>query len=209
MEPRRRTPRWYCAFTRLLFGAASLTGILLILVPVPAAARDDAYRINAGDDLDVFVWGEERMQRPVRVLPDGTFSFPLAGTISAEAHTPDEVAKAIRERIKDKYRGAVPDVTVAVRDTAGMRFYVVGKVRTPGSFAIGRSVNVVQALSLAGGPAEFADVGNAVIIRQSENGQTVDSVNLSEVLKGGRSLKPGPQAKALPLLRTGDVLVVP
>lgn len=185
----------------------------LAAAPLSAAdtgpAKIAEYRINAGDDLEVFVWGEERMQRPVRVLPDGSFAFPLAGIIPAEGHTSREIAELIRDRIKDQYRTVVPDVTVAVRDPAGMRFYVVGKVRSPGSFPIGRSVNVVQALSLAGGTAEFADVGNAVILRQTPSGQTVDRVNLADILKGGKSLSAGPQQSPLPLLRTGDVLVIP
>lgn len=200
---------------RFLVGIATLVSAALpILAPATAQSNSGTskvaeYRINAGDELEVFVWGEERMQRPVRVLPDGSFAFPLAGIIPAEGHTSREIADLIRDRIKGQYRTVVPDVTVAVRDPAGMRFYVVGKVRSPGSFPIGRTVNVVQALSLAGGTAEFADVGNAVILRQTANGQTVDRVNLADILKGGRSLSEGRQRSPLPLMATGDVLVIP
>jgi polysaccharide export outer membrane protein len=183
---------------------------LAAMQPVALMAQTPGeYRVNAGDELEVFVWGEERLQRPVRVLPDGTFAFPLAGTIVAAGKTAPEIASAISERIKDNYRKVVPDVTVAVRDTSGSRFYVVGKVRTPGGYAIGRTVNVVQALSLAGGTAEFADVDNAVILRQTPTGQSVERVRLSEVLKGSRSLSNGPQASPLPTLGSGDVLVIP
>lgn len=174
-----------------------------------AAQTPSEYRVNPGDELEVFVWGEERMQRPVRVLPDGSFAFPLAGTIAAAGKTAPQIAADIGEKIKGNYRKAVPDVTVAVRDTAGARFYVVGKVRTPGGYAIGRTVNVVQALSLAGGTAEFADVDNAVILRQTPSGQSVERVRLAEVLKGSRGLDNGPQAKPLPVLGSGDVLVIP
>lgn len=182
----------------------------VVMQPVALEAQTPGeYRINPGDELEVFVWGEERLQRPVRVLPDGTFAFPLAGTIMAAGKTGPEIASAISERIKDNYRKAVPDVTVAVRDTAGSRFYVVGKVRAPGGYAIGRTVNVIQALSLAGGTAEFADVDNAVILRQTPTGQSVERVRLSEVLKGSKSLSNGPQASPLPTLGSGDVLVIP
>ncbi len=189
--------------------AALGAALVAIAAPVAAAAQAEGeYRINAGDELEVFVWGEERLQRPVRVLPDGSFAFPLAGTIVAAGRTAPEIASDIGARIKGKYK-AMPDITVAVRDTAGARFYVVGKVRTPGGYAIGRTVNVVQALSLAGGTAEFADVDNAVILRQTPAGQSVERVRLAEVLKGGRSLANGPQANPLPTLGSGDVLVIP
>ena len=171
---------------------------------IAGAVQQSQYLVNAGDDLDIFVWGEERMQRVVRVQPDGTFSFPLAGTIQARDRNVTDIAAEIRERITVNYRSSVPDVTVSVRDAIGMRFYVVGKVRTPGSYTSGTSVNILQALSMAGGTAEFADIKNAVIL-----GQVVEPVKLSSVLKGGRAMDAGVLSNALPMLLSGDVLVIP
>lgn len=175
----------------------------------PIVSPQSGYRINAGDDLDISVWGEEKMTRITRVLPDGTISVPLAGTITAAAKTVEEVSDEIRQRIAPNYRTSPPEVTVAVRDATGMRFYVVGKVRTPGSFSTGRAVDSLQALSMAGGLADFADVKNAVILRHTANGQVVEPVRLATVLKGHRRLKPGELAEPLPMLRSGDVLVIP
>jgi polysaccharide export outer membrane protein len=167
------------------------------------------YRLNAGDVLDVFVWGEEHLQREARILPDGTFAFPLAGTIQAEGKTARQVSAEIQSRIQGYFRTATPEVTVSVKDTAGMRFYVIGKVRSPGSYSIGRSVNALQALSLAGGPAEFANVDQAVILHETPHGQSVEPVHLSDVLKGGKGVDAGEQARPIPVLRSGDVLVIP
>lgn len=167
------------------------------------------YRINVGDELDVLVWGDERMQRAVRVQPDGTFSFPLAGVVMAAGIAPRDVSLEIQRRLADKYRNGPPDVTVTVRDPEGMRFFVLGKVRTPGSYAAGGSVNIVQALSMAGGLAEFADVKKAIILRRTSEGQVVERVKLAQVLKGSGGLRPGALADPLPVLRSGDVLVIP
>ena len=90
-----------------------------------------------------------------------------------------------------------------------MRFYVMGKVRTPGGFSSGKAVNVIQALSMAGGLAEFADVKNAIILRHTAQGQTVERVRLSALLKGARGIDPGRLAAPLPLLEAGDVLLIP
>lgn len=174
--------------------------------PVDALAE---YRLNAGDVLDIFVWGEERMQREVRILPDGTVAFPLAGTVQAEGKTAREVGTDIQTRIQSYFRSGTPEVTVSVKDTAGMRFYVTGKVRAPGSYSAGRALNALQALTLAGGPAEFADIANAIILRQTATGQIVERVSLTNVLKGGRRLDAGEQANPIPMLRSGDVLVIP
>lgn len=178
-------------------------------VSLPSSAPVSRYNVNAGDDLDIFVWGEERMQRAVRVQPDGTFTFPLAGTIKARDRTVADIAAEIRERISHNYRSAPPDVSVTVREALGMRIYVVGKVRTPGSYTSGTSVNILQALSMAGGTAEFADIKNAVILRQTPTGQIVEPVKLSSVLKGGRAMEAGVLSNALPMLLSGDVLVIP
>lgn len=189
--------------------------LALIFGQAPALAQQQAleipseYRLNAGDVLEIFIWSEERMQREVRVLPDGTFAFPLAGTILAEGKTPRQVGAEIQSRIQKLFRGGTPEVTVQVKDTSGMRFYVIGKVRSPGSYSIGRTVNALQALTLAGGPAEFANVGQAIILRESRTGQTVERVSLTEVLKGARGLGAGEQPQPIPILRSGDVLVIP
>lgn len=213
-----------CMLSRVLGGSTvrlrAIAGILALLsfAPPPAMAQDAAgsaggssprYTVNAGDELDVFVWGEERMQRQVLVQPDGTFAFPLAGTIKASGRNVSDIAVELRERISLNYRAAPPDVTVSLRGATGMRFYVLGKVRTPGSFTSGTAPNVLQALSMAGGAAEFADVRHAVILRQTQQGQTVEPVQLQKLLKGGRSLDAGTLAKPLPTLSSGDVLVVP
>ncbi len=193
-------------------GTAPVAGTAAASASVPpglTVTNGQRYTVNAGDELDVFVWGEERMQRAVLVQPDGTFAFPLAGTIRASGRNVSDIAGEIRERISLNYRGAVPDVTVSVRQATGMRFYVVGKVRTPGSFSSGTAPNILQALSMAGGTADFADVRNAVILRQTPHGEVVEPVALNKLLKGRRALEAGTLAKPLPTLSSGDVLVIP
>lgn len=205
------------AIVRAGFGAIACAGLAFqapaIAQPAADVAADSSpqsqYKVNTGDELDIFVWGEERMQRAVRVQPDGTFSFPLAGTVQATGRNVTDIAAEIRERISVNYRSSVPDVTVSVREATGMRFYVVGKVRTPGSYTSGNPVNILQALSVAGGAAEFADIKNAVILRQTPNGQVVEPVQLSTILKGGRAMNAGVLSSPLPMLLSGDVLVIP
>ncbi len=205
-----RAARLFCVgAVALMFGVGSASQAFGQASTDARGVIDAEYRVNAGDELDIFVWGEERMQRAVRVLPDGTFAFPLAGTITASNRTAREISSDLRERIAKNYRNAPPDVTVSVRDTSGMRFYVLGKVRTPGSYTSVRQVNVLQALSVAGGLAEFANIKKAVILRQTPNGQVVEHLRISGILKGGSGLESADLLDALPVLKSGDVLVIP
>jgi len=195
-----------CSATAGLAGPSAATCSTMDMAPATAL---DRYSVIAGDQLDIFVWGEESMQRQVRVQPDGTFAFPLAGTVRASGRNVTEISDEIRERIAVNYRSEPPDVTVTVRDAMGIRFYVIGKVNAPGSFTSGTPLNILQALSMAGGTAEFADVDDAVILRQTPTGQIVEPVELKKLLRGGRSLESGALSEPLPTLATGDVLVIP
>jgi len=194
--------------------SAFLSAILLLVAQsAPALAQQTssnipgpAYRINPGDELDVMVWGEDRLQRTVTVLPDGTFAFPLAGQILAAGMLPSQLEKVISLGLQSQYRGEVPRVTVSVKTPSGYQFSVIGKVKGPGTFTPGRYVNALEALSIAGGPTEFAQTGNVRIIRKSGQRLVTLPVRLSDVLKGNSS-SIGPND--IPFIESGDTLVVP
>ena len=101
-------------------------------VPPPVTSSASPYRINAGDELEVLVWGDERLQRSVLVLPDGTFAFPLVGQVNAAGRLPSEIERIITAGLQPQYKGPVPQVTVSVKKPSGYQFSVIGKVRSPG-----------------------------------------------------------------------------
>ena len=173
-------------------------------VSAPASLRP--YRINPGDDIEIYVWGEERLQRIVRVLPDGTFSFPLVGQVDALNKLPHEIETAIATGLKSQYRDNVPQVTVSVKAAAGLQFTVAGKVKGPGAFTPGRYVNVLEALMMAGGPADFADVGGVTILRKTGGHMSAIKVRLTDLLKGNPSQR---DLSGLPQLESGDTVIVP
>lgn len=165
-----------------------------------------AYRINPGDELDILVWGDERLQRSVRVLPDGTFAFPLVGQVVAAGRLPSELERVITLGLQPQYRGQVPQVTVSVKNPSGFQFSVIGKVKGPGTFTPGRYVNALEALSIAGGPTEFADLNNIRIVRKVGAGLTTIRIGLADAIKGnGARLTPAEN----PQILSGDTLVIP
>ena len=188
----------------------AMSGILFLTMltssPVVAQAAPGAYRINPGDEIEVLVWGDERLQRTVRVLPDGTFAFPLVGQVAAAGKLPGDIEKVISAGLKAQYRGEVPSVTVSVKNPSGFQFSVIGKVKNPGAFTPGRYVNALEALSIAGGPSEFAQTGNIRIIRKVGNQLQVIPVRIVSVLRGDTSRL---NEQDIPLIESGDTLVVP
>jgi polysaccharide biosynthesis/export protein len=174
----------------------------------PKMGTEATYKISAGDALDIYVWGDERLQRSMSVLPDGTFAFPLAGTISAAGRTPTQVEAELSRLLAPQYKGVAPQVTVSVKTPSGMQVSVIGKVRSPGTFSPIRYVSALDALTLAGGPTEFADVNGIVVLRKVNGKSEVLRTRLGAVLKG----RPGEAdlgGTGNPQLMAGDTVVVP
>src|SRR5262245_15663781 len=165
--------------------------------PVDKAAE---YRLHAGDRITISVWKELDLQRKVMIRPDGRFSFPLTGEVQAAGRTPDEVRIEIENSLKKFIPEAV--VTVIVEEFNGNRVYVIGQVTKPGMYVMNPSLNVLQALSLAGGSTRFAKLDNISIIRGSGPAQKTLPFPYSQVVDG----------KALQqniTLERGDVVVLP
>src|SRR5215470_14263633 len=124
----------------------------------------ETYRLQPGDVLEISVWKEQDLQREVLIRPDGSFTFPLAGEVDARGKSVETVRAILVERLK-KYV-PTPVVTVAVKQIGGNRIYVVGKVIHAGDFPLSNSLDVMQAISLAGGTTPYAAVNNIVILRR-------------------------------------------
>lgn len=190
----------------------TLPGTVALAQPVApmvgSAPRATEYRINPGDELEIYVWGEERLQRKVKVLPDGTIAFPLVGQIIAQGFLPNELEASISNGLKGQYRGQVPQVTVSVASPAGLQFSVMGRVKSPGTFTPGRYVNILEALSLAGGPAEFANLDNILIIRKVGDQLRTMRVAVAPLFKSGSDAERIARTN-ITRLETGDTVIVP
>lgn len=165
-----------------------------------AAPALPPYTINAGDLLQVSVWKEPDLQVEALVRPDGGLSLPLIGDVAAAGKTVEAVRQEIAKRI-DTY---VPDavVTVALKQLSGDKIYVLGKVNRPGEYGINRYVDVMQALSIAGGTTTFADLDDIVILRRNGDGQRALEFKYSQVSRGKH-------LEQNIILQSGDVVVVP
>ena len=165
-----------------------------------AAPPPTAYVIGPEDGLDISVWKDDTLKTSSVVRPDGGISFPLAGEVMAAGRT----AEQLREDIKKRLERYIPDavVTVAVVHIASYRIYVLGRVNKPGDFAVGRDVDVLQALTLAGGLTPFAHENDIRVVRKIDGRTTTIPFRYADVLKDGDL------AQNI-TLRSGDVLLVP
>ncbi len=183
--------------------AASAMGLSFAFSPWSQAQETEgpaSYRVQPGDVLLISVWKEEDLEREVLVRPDGGLSFPLVGDLIAKGKSVDvlraEIAKRISRYIPD------PVVTVEARQILGNQVYVIGKVSQPGAFVMTRALDVMQALSMAGGATPFASPNDIKILRREKGQQTAIRFRYGDVERG-RKLEQNI------ILRSGDIVVVP
>ncbi len=191
------------AASLMLFALAYFTSSLSVLAAAESNAdykKGTEYRIGPEDVLEISVWKEEALQREVLVRPDGGISFPLAGDLLAAGKTVRELQAEITEKIR-KYIPE-PVVTVSVATVAGYRVYVLGQVNNPGQFVVGRYVDVMQALTLAGGLTPYAS-GNKIKILRRENDKEIVLPFKYSAVKKGKALEQNI------MLKRDDVVVVP
>ncbi len=195
----RRPRRWWERSAALALVVMVVTGTTLAAEPTPTK-DSPPYRISPEDVLEISVWGEEDLQRQVVVRPDGGVSFPLAGNVQAAGKTTEELEAAITERLQTYIPDAV--VTASVQELNGLRIYVSGNVESPGQYTVGRYVDVLQAITLAGGLTPFADAGDIRILRREDGREQVYHFNYRDVQRG-RNLEQNI------LLQPDDVVMVP
>jgi polysaccharide export outer membrane protein len=166
------------------------------------------YHIGRGDVLDIMVWehpefsagggsGDDSSSAGYIVDKDGTIFFPYVGTIKVAGKT----TSAVRSMITQALEAAItkPQVNVKVADFRSKKVYLAGEVEEPGQKPITDvPMTVVDAIGLAGGPTENADVVNVTLTR----GDNVSTIDLLAIHKDGDVVRNV-------LLQDGDILHVP
>jgi polysaccharide export outer membrane protein len=176
-------------------------GVILALAWATGVMAQDAnYTVKPGDLLSISVWKEPDLQRPALVRPDGSFSFPLVGEVDAKGKTVADLNKLMSQRLA-KYISD-PVVTVSIQEIKGNKVYVIGQVNRPGEFIMNPTVDVMQALSMAGGTTPFAALGDIVVLRRTPAGKQSIPFRYNDVVRGKRMDQNID-------LQSGDVVVVP
>src|ERR1700685_3537807 len=133
--------------------ALSCAGALAILsvlgAPLSAQTVPD-YRLHAGDKIVVGVYDDPKLlPQEITVSPDGKISYPLVGVMIVGGKTVEQIRTEMEARLK-KYISE-PIATVIVTAVTGNAVYVIGQVLKPGQLIMNPTINVLQALSMAGG----------------------------------------------------------
>lgn len=159
------------------------------------------YKIHPGDKVIIGVYDDPKLlPQEMTVAPDGRISYPMVGEMLAGGKTVEQVRLELQTRLK-KYLSD-PIATVIVTEAKGNVVYVVGQVTKPGAITMNPTINVLQALSIAGGANPYAKLDGIIVIRSSGGTQRVLPFKYGQVA-AGKDLEQNIQ------LESGDVVVVP
>ncbi|MFT8675025.1 MAG: polysaccharide biosynthesis/export family protein [Acetobacter sp.] len=142
-----------------------------------------AYKIEPGDDVSVVLPFNAELNYEAPVAPDGGLTIPLAGTIKAAGLTVIQVAQNVDGALAANGITGNAHASVSIRTFAG-HLYVSGQVKKPGPVPIQNDMDVLQAISAAGGLMDTARSKEIVVIRRNPDGRPmVRTVNLEALTR--------------------------
>jgi len=113
------------------------------------------YTIGAGDVLLINVWGHEDLSREVVVSEKGTFSFPLIEGVEAAGLTIKELEAELVRLFSAGYL-INPYVTIRVKGYESKKVFVLGEVRSPGTYSLDKETSLIEIISRTGGVSDGA-----------------------------------------------------
>ena len=188
---------------------------IIAFMAASVAYAQSEYSIRSGDTLAVEVLEDPSLNRSLLVLPNGTITFPFAGSVQAGGRSPDAVAGSIASSIAANF-AASPTVFVTVQslrprvEAQGPQtgptvdVYMLGEIGAPGLKRLERGTTVLQALATSGGFTRFAATKRILLRRSnpSTGAQTVSRINYKAIASG---VEIGSDV----VLADGDVIIVP
>jgi polysaccharide export outer membrane protein len=115
----------------------------------PSMTSNDAdYRLGSGDRVRISVFGEPSLGGDYQVDGSGKLAFPLIGQVQAGGLTASGLQASLASALNPDY---VKNPSVSVEILSYRPFYIVGEVRTPGSYPFVAGMSVINGVAIAGG----------------------------------------------------------
>jgi protein involved in polysaccharide export with SLBB domain len=138
---------------------------LFACISIGYAADDLDYRIGPGDRVNVIVYGHKDLSGEFEVDSAGRLSLPLIQVVRAVGLTEQELEEAITRKLKPDY---LLNPRVSVDVLTSRPFYILGEVKSPGSYPYESGMTIVNAVALGGGYTYRAKKNGVTIIRAND-----------------------------------------
>ena len=170
--------------------------------PLQASATD--YVVGPEDLLEVQFFGQEDLNRQVRVNGEGEITLPLVGPVKVAGLSPKSIERRLMQAYGSNYLRD-PQVTLSVKEYRHQRVSVTGAVDRPGYYEIIGPRKLLEILAMAGGPQDKgvnSKAGDVVHVTRSQGSPQNLIIDLKRL-----QVQMDPEVN-IPI-RTGDVVHVP
>lgn len=183
----RHTRRSVLATMLALGAGACASGI------APGGAADElpaeAYRLGPGDQLRITVYGETELTGQYVVSSQGAIAFPLLREVEAQGRTLEDLSNHLTTRLRDE--GFMRNPSVAVEVANYRPFFILGEVRTPGTYPFSANLTVVNAVATAQGFTYRADRRRVFIMHAGETAEREYRLTTTTPVRPGDTVRIG------------------
>lgn len=179
------------------FGYDLFDDALATFAPVNEVPVPSGYVVGPGDQLNVQLFGNQNRTMTLTVTREGTVSFPELGPINVAGLTFSDAKQTIENRVAQQMIGVRANVSMG--DLRGIRVFVLGEAKLPGSYTVSGLATVTTALFASGG---VKPIGSLRDIQLKRQGRVVGRLDLYDLLIRGDT---SDDSRLLP----GDVIFIP
>jgi len=187
-----------CAIFFLVISESMCSGWSRPVITPPVIKQDTT--LGPGDIFDVRVFNEESLSNTYQIAPDGTIDYPLIGRVTVAGLNSQEISELIAKKLVEGKYLKNPQVSVLVKEYKSKKVHVLGQVKNPGTFPFQDNMNVVQAITMAGGFTPIANENKTTITRKVEGKEIIIRAEVGKISKG--------EAPNI-FLQAGDIIYVP
>ncbi len=165
--------------------------------------KEEGYKIEPGDVLEIVILGEEELSRTLMVMHNGSISFPLIGEVKVAGLSTDDASALLASELRSYFTH--PVVSIILKSPTIPYVSVFGEVLRQGAVEYQRGLRITDYVALAGGPTPVANLGKVRVARL----QPVEpALMVVETIDLDRVLNEGIMAKNYEL-KSGDWVYVP
>lgn len=174
------TPTKKQIFGSELFSNKNLTFEPNLRIPTPSN-----YRLAAGDEILIDVYGYSEVQHKLQVSPEGNIRIPYLGPIYVNGLTMEEARIRITKQLSTIYGGIKSNntfVQVSLGTIRSIKVLLIGEVVRPGTYTLPSLASVANALYVSGGPDDNGSFRDIEVVR---GGSVVARFDLYDFLTRG------------------------
>lgn len=165
-----------------VFGRNIFNNQMLTFQPNMNMATPANYRLGAGDNVIIDVWGSSQETFEGEISPDGTVTIEGVGPIALGGMSVTQANAAVKSRLGKFYEGCSVQLTVG--NTRTIQVQVMGEVNVPGTYSLSSLSSAFNALYAAGGINEIGTLRNIKVYR---SGRCISTIDVYDYILNGNS----------------------